>query len=152
SDLQDDQKDAFLSYKLTCEQLINASDEDVLEVFIRINSYAVPVSAAELRNARYNNEFTDLVKATVRELAPVWALGVISPRERVRMVDQSVVAEIFAFFMEGVREGDEARLNKLYEDLDKREESSFPSQADVISVCLETADLLGGFKGEAIVA
>src|SRR5437870_2807933 len=39
ADLEDEQKDSFLAYKLTCEQLINASDEDVLEIFVRINSY-----------------------------------------------------------------------------------------------------------------
>jgi hypothetical protein len=83
-DLSNDFKDGFLSYKLTCEQLINADDDDVLEVFVRINSYAVPLTEPELRNARFDNDFSDLVKETVANVPSLWRLGVISERERVR--------------------------------------------------------------------
>ena len=48
-DLSNELKDQFLSYKLTCEQLWNADDEDVLEVFVRINSYSIPLTEPELR-------------------------------------------------------------------------------------------------------
>ncbi|MEU7656263.1 DUF262 domain-containing protein [Micromonospora taraxaci] len=152
SDLEDEEKDSFLAYKLTCEQLINASDEDVLEVFIRINSYAVPANAAELRNARYDNAFTDLVKSTVREIGPAWRLGVLSDRERVRMIDQSLVAEVFGFYMDGLREGDEARLNRLYEETKALDVEQLPDAHKVRDVCNAAADLLQDFKGEPIVA
>ncbi len=81
ADLDDDIKDDFLSYKLTCEQLINASDEDVLEVFVRINSYAVPVNEAELRHARFENDFAELVKSLVKS-AGLGARCSIEPRTR----------------------------------------------------------------------
>lgn len=152
SDLLNDEKDAFLAYKLTCEQLINASDEDVLEVFIRINSYAVPVNAAELRNAKFDNAFTALVKDTIRKVTPAWKLGVLTNRDRVRMVDQSVIAEIYGFFVEGVTDGDEARINRLYEQMAKKEEGDLPSQDDAVSVILQTTSLLSEFQSEPIVS
>ena len=152
SDLEGDEKDSFLAYKLTCEQLINASDEDVLEVFLRINSYAVPVNAAELRNARYDNSFTDLVKSTVREIVPVWDLGVLSSRDRVRMVDQSLVAEVYGFFQDGVQDGDENRLNAIYAHNSKPDGRELPPQDAVVGVLLTAADILREFKKEAIVA
>ena len=65
SDLEDDLKQAFLSYLISIEQLINASDDLALEIFSRLNTYSVPLNAAELRNARFNGEF----KFAVRELA-----------------------------------------------------------------------------------
>src|SRR5207247_2544646 len=83
ADLGDEEKDDFLAYKLTCEQLINASDEDVLEVFLRINSYAVPVNGAELRNARFDTDFSSFVKELAHDIPHVWSLGVLSDRERV---------------------------------------------------------------------
>lgn len=152
SDLEDDEKDAFLAYKLTCEQLINATDEDVLEVFVRINSYAVPVNAAELRNARFDTPFTDRVKATIRKLAPVWELGVISNRDRVRMMDQTLIAELYGFAMRGVDEGDENRLNQLFEQTAETPEDALPSQDLIVDLCLQAAELLKTLKGEPIVA
>ncbi|MBV9030287.1 MAG: DUF262 domain-containing protein [Pseudonocardiales bacterium] len=126
ADLEGEEKDAFLAYKLTCEQLINASDEDVLEVFLRINSYAVPVNAAELRNARFDNVFSGLVKSTIKRVMAVWELGVLSNRDRVRMVDQSLVAEIYSFFINGVQDGDENRLAQVYESTARLEEDYLP--------------------------
>lgn len=152
SDLENEQKDAFLAYKLTCEQLINASDDDVLEVFLRINSYAVPVNGAELRNAKYDNPFSSMVKETVRRLGPVWDLGVLGNRDRVRMVDQSVVAEIFGFFQDGVVDGDEGRLNKIYDQFSKCDEEELPDQQQVIEIADYTATILAPFAKEPIVA
>lgn len=152
SDLEGDEKDSFLAYKLTCEQLINASDEDVLEVFLRINSYAVPVNAAELRNARYDNDFTDVVKDTVRRVPRVWELGVLSSRDRVRMVDQSTVAEVYGFFQDGVQDGDEKRLDAIYAHNAKRQEAELPQQEAVLSILDVAADTLDELKREPITA
>lgn len=150
SDLLDDQKDAFLSYRLTCEQLLNASDEDVLEVFLRINSYAIPVSEAELRNARFENDFSDLVKETVRALNPVWRLGVISERDRVRMVDQSIVAEAFAFLDRGVADGSETDITRYYESVKSKKREVLPDPAVVQGLANETAELLRDLPNEPL--
>ncbi|MEU0796175.1 DUF262 domain-containing protein [Amycolatopsis sp. NPDC005961] len=152
SDLEDEEKDGFLSYKLTCEQLINATDEDVLEVFLRINSYAVPVNPSELRNARFDNEFASLVKDTVRRLGAVWSLGVLTNRDRVRMLDQSLVAEVYGFFMEGVTDGDEGRITRLYEHCARLEAHELPDEEVAVKIFLETADFLTDLAREPIAA
>ncbi|MFJ8642274.1 DUF262 domain-containing protein [Streptomyces sp. NPDC093610] len=150
ADLEDDEKDAFLAYKLTCEQLINASDEDVLEVFLRINSYAVPVNGSELRNARFDNYFSSYVKDLAREIPFVWELGVISNRDRVRMNDHSTVAELLGFMMRGVTEGADSDITELYESQIETQESELPRKDEFIQVMETTADLLSDFKNEAI--
>ncbi|GAA1264320.1 hypothetical protein Psi02_76090 [Planotetraspora silvatica] len=153
SDLDDDEKDAFLSYKLTCEQLINASDDDVLEVFLRINSYAIPVNEPELRNARFDNEFSELVKELVPKLRDTWDLGVLSDRERVRMADQSVVAEVIGYFLQGVADGAEADITKLYEYTSHKDfdTNHLPSFEEVVSIFQQATDLLVDLKKEPIV-
>lgn len=149
-DLEDELKDKFLSYKLTCEQLMNADDEDVLEVFVRINSYAVPVSEAELRNARFDNEFSEIVKDAVSRHRDVWALGVISERDRVRMVDQSVMAEAFAFIHRGVADGAELDITKFYTLMSKP--SSLLPEPQTLDDAIEVAvDLVGGLANEPLV-
>lgn len=150
-DLSDDQKDSFLSYKLTCEQLINASDDDVLEVFVRINSYAVPVTEAELRNARFDNDFSDSVKDVVRTATGVWSLGVVSERDRIRMVDQSVIGELFAFLERGVTDGAEGDITKFYLSVRQRDSDDLPSQETLIQLLEQAVEILAPFEGEPLV-
>lgn len=151
ADLDPEQKDAFLAYKLTCEQLINASDEDVLEVFVRINSYAVPVSEAELRNARFDNDFSELVKETVKAVPELWRLGVISERDRVRMVDQSVIAELYAFMDRGVTDGSEADITRFYNGVRTTPRAELPDQDVLVQTIQCAVGLLDGLQGEPIV-
>ncbi|MFG2938475.1 DUF262 domain-containing protein [Streptomyces sp. NPDC048282] len=150
ADLEDEEKDAFLAYKLTCEQLINASDEDVLEVFLRINSYAVPVNGPELRNARFDNDFSSYVKELSHSIPHVWDLGVASNRERVRMVDHSTVAELLGFMIRGVAEGADSDITALYESQKETPLEGLPNRADFLDVMKITAELLKDYKNEAI--
>jgi Protein of unknown function DUF262 len=151
ADLDNEIKDNFLAYKLTCEQLINASDEDVLEVFVRINSYAVPVNEAELRNARFENDFSELVKFLSQRLQYVWELGIISNRDRVRMLDQSFVAEILGFYMFGVTDGGEARITRVYQDVRNRTVDELPDPLPVERILREAVGLVLDLRNEPIV-
>lgn len=150
-DLDNELKDSFLAYKLTCEQLINADDDDVLEVFVRINSYAVPVVESELRNARFNNDFSDLVKQTIRAVPELWHLGVISERDRVRFVDQSLIAELYAFLDRGVIDGSEADITRYYNSVRTATLDELPNPALLIGPIRQAVDLLAGLEKEPIV-
>lgn len=150
NDLEDDLKDAFLAYKLTCEQLINASDEDVLEVFVRINSYAVPVSEPELRNAKYDNAFADIVKEIIAA-SPIWSLGVLTERDRVRMVDQSVVAELLAFLDRGVTDGAETDITRFYNTMKGKSRDELPDAEKLTELLQRAHSCLHPFANEPIV-
>lgn len=150
-DLEDELKDGFLAYKLTFEQLINATDDDVLEVFVRINSYAVPVIEPELRNARFDNDFSDLVKESVKALNSLWHLGVLSERDRVRMVDESVIAELFAFLARGVIDGSEADITRFYNSVKTSSRKELPDPELLYALVGEAVDLLQGLDREPIV-
>ncbi|MFE7032653.1 DUF262 domain-containing protein [Streptomyces sp. NPDC057621] len=117
-------QDKFLAYKITAEQLINASDSDVLEVFARINSYAVPVNAAELRNAKFDTEFSWSVQEKSRKWTDLWDLGILGKRDQVRMIGYSLMAEMYGVLLQGVTDGGEDKINRLYE----RKKTNFPEQ------------------------
>jgi hypothetical protein len=68
--LDTESQEAFLSYPIAVEQLINATDDDVLEVFSRLNSYTQPLRGQELRHAKYQGEF----KWSVHRAARKWAV------------------------------------------------------------------------------
>ncbi|MBI2331371.1 MAG: DUF262 domain-containing protein [Chloroflexi bacterium] len=119
SELGEEGQQNFLSYPISVGQLINASDEVVLEIFARLNSYSVSLNAAEKRHARFQGEFKWAVRNSTRKWAPLWEkYKVLSVRERVRMLDDSLMAELYGIILEGVSDGGQEKITKLYERLD----------------------------------
>ena len=114
-------QEAFLSYPLAVEQLINASDDDVLEVFSRLNSYTLPLNGQEGRHAKFQGEF----KWTVHEYARQWSIlwdqfGVLSTRSRVRMGDDELMAQMFGIMIDGVTDGGQGNINRLYSRMEHK--------------------------------
>ena len=128
STLDDDQKEAFLTYPMAVEQLINASDSDVLEIFSRLNSYTIPLNAQELRHGKYQGDFKWAVHNTAQQWSVLWdTYKVVSVRERLRMADDQLMAEMFSIVINGVTDGGKSNIDKLYVSL----ENEFPQQEAV---------------------
>lgn len=120
SGLEDEFKERFLSYPISVDQLVNASDDDVLEIFARLNSYTVPLNAPELRHAKYQGDFKWAVHEASNRWKFLWDdLHVVSPRDRVRLMSDSLMAEMFGVVLEGVRDGGQAKINALYDRYDR---------------------------------
>jgi hypothetical protein len=120
STLTEAQQETFLSYPIAVEQLVNASDDDVLEVFARLNSYTVTLNAPEKRHARFQGEFKFAVRAASRRWAVLWeGFGALTVRERVRMLDDSITAEMMGVLLDGVTDGGQTKIDALYKKYDK---------------------------------
>lgn len=130
-----DLQEAFLSYPIAVDQLLNASDTDVLEVFARLNSYSVALNPAEKRHAKFQGEFKWQVRNASREWAQLWErFAVLSTRERVRMQDDSMIAEMFGYLLEGVGDGAQSDIDHLYKRYDEEFSSDHPSVHQLESV------------------
>lgn len=128
STLPDNLQDQFLAYPLAVDQLLNASDDEVLEVFARLNSYTVTLNNAEKRHARYQGEFKWAVRKTSKRWNALWdEYNVLSTRDRVRMLDDSLVSEMFGVILEGVKDGGQTNIDKLY----ARYDDNFESEEEV---------------------
>src|SRR6056297_3313165 len=108
TDLDPEDQEKFLSYRIPVVQLLNATDADVLEVFARLNSYSVKVTPAELRHA----EYSEPVKWAIYEATNYWAtlwndFRIVSIRDSVRLKNTSVMAELFIIVCEGFDDGGE---------------------------------------------
>lgn len=119
SDFSDEYQEIFLSYPISVDQLLNASDQDVIEVFTRLNTYTVPLSPPELRHAKYQGEF----KWAVYEAAAKWSrflseFDIVSVRDQVRMEHHSLMAEFFGMFLDGLSAGGEKNIEKIYSQYD----------------------------------
>ncbi len=118
-DLDEDYKEKFLGYTITVEQLLNASDDDVIDIFARLNSYTVSLNNAEKRHAEFQTEFKFAVRKTSQDHR--WFIEkyrVFTTRQRFRMADDQFFAEIFSLLIEGVTDGGASRLRKLYTSQD----------------------------------
>ena len=73
STLDPEAQESFLSYPIAVDQLINASDSDVLEVFARLNSYTLSLTAAELRHAKFQGNFKWAVHAASQHWDRLWS-------------------------------------------------------------------------------
>ena len=119
STLEPELQENFLSYPIAVEHLINASIDDVLEVFSRLNSYTVALNRQELRHAKYQGDFKWAVRDAVRRWPVLWEeLGVVSRRARTRMLDDELVAQMFGALIDGVKDGGQPYTDGLYSRFD----------------------------------
>jgi hypothetical protein len=152
SELDPETQEKFLGYTLSVEQLLNASDNDVIDIFARLNSYIVPLNAAEKRHASFQTEFKFAVRKASHDWRAFWEkYSVFSTKQRFRMADDVLMAEMFQLFLEGVSDGGAPRLERLYRDQDDETftEKVHKATRSKVDECLcfvrdNLADALGG--------
>jgi Protein of unknown function DUF262 len=120
-DLDEDDKQNFLQYKISTEQLINIEDIEITKIFARLNQYGVKLNAAELRNA----EFDGLLRWAVVEQSSKWSPGfksknILTIKQISRMSDDELMAEFFQIHLKGIQGGDAISLRSLYKSYDKK--------------------------------
>jgi hypothetical protein len=119
SDLDPEVQKRFLGYTISVEQLLNASDDDVIDIFARLNSYTVALNAAEKRHAQFQTEFKFAVRKAASDWRGFWEKhGIFTTKQRFRMADDAFTAELFQLFIDGVVDGGAAKLNQLYRNQD----------------------------------
>jgi hypothetical protein len=132
SSLSDDDKQAFLSYKIPAVQLINASNAAVLEVFARLNSYSVKVTPAELRHAEFSEPVKWAIYDTTRKWSTLWNdYSVVPVRESVRLRNTSVVADMFMAVDQGWGDAGEPNITKYYKSRIEKDEEYFVSIREI---------------------
>ena len=116
SDLDDESKSQFLTYKIGTVQLFNISDADVLDIFHRINEYGLSLNSQERRYGKYQGVFRNAVVDASQRWQPLWdKYRVIGLRNRVRMADDELMALMLGVILDGVTDGGQAKTNRLYE-------------------------------------
>jgi hypothetical protein len=105
-------------------------------MFARLNSYNVKLNAAELRHA----EFQGIFKWSVRQTAERWNIlwdqfNVVPLSRRVRMENDSLMAEMFGIFLEGVMDGGQKNITGLYKRYDN--DSKIDDIVEKVNVVLD---------------
>lgn len=126
SDLSDDEKKRFYAYKFAVRSLKTEHDQDVRDMFRRLNKYLTPLNAQELRNATYSGPFIKQVEKLADD--DYWAENkIVSAAQIRRMKDLEFVSNLLI----GVLHGPQAGASKIVDDYYKQYEEyddGFPGQ------------------------
>ena len=119
SDLDEESKQAFLEYYIPVEQLMNVPDAVVFEIFQRLNTYNYNLTRQELRHGKFHGAFRNAVVETTHHWNSLWSnYPVLPTRARIRMTDDELVAQMFGIILEGVTDGGQPKIDRLYERYD----------------------------------
>lgn len=96
-------RNKILQYKIDYNEAIGFSEEEVREVYSRVNKYSLPLNKQELRRADFPGRFlelsTELSLDEYLDEARVFTVG-----QRRRMGDVEFVSEILAGMLEGLQD------------------------------------------------
>ena len=96
------QRGNFLSTALSVGYLIGATDQDVIEIFGRINSVAKTLNPMEKLNAQYSGEFKQFCLNQAVARLPFWrTTNIFSANDIARMQEVQFISDFTTNLMEG---------------------------------------------------
>ncbi len=140
AELSDDQKKGFYGYRFAVKYLNTESDDEVREMFQRLNRFLTPLKPQELRNATFTGPFVKLVL----ELADneFWVENrIVTPAAIRRMIDVEFVSELLIGVLHGPQGGSPAIIDSYYEQYEDYDDE-FPDERRAKRLFAETLDLI----------
>jgi hypothetical protein len=140
ADLPVDEKKAFYGYKFVVRNLNTDKDEEIRDMFRRLNKFLTPLNAQELRNATYMGPFVSFVlKLADNEY---WAENrIVTPAQIRRMGDIEFISELVIGVLHGPQGGSSKIVDEYYgqyEDYD----DEFPNQRKAERTFKETLGVI----------
>ena len=122
SDLPDNVKKDFLKYPISAIMLIDLDDNDVFDIFARLNTYSVKLNSQELLNSQFFGLYKQLVYRLAQEYRTFWCdSGILSEKEISRMEDAKLVSEMLAVIVTNrITSNSYEQSKRLYSQYDDR--------------------------------
>lgn len=147
SELDEDAQRSILQYEFTVDLLQDIPDNEVYEVFARLNTYAITLNAQELRHARHFGDFRTCVYELSQEFMTFWQTsGIFTPKNILRMVEAEYVSDLLISMAEGIKPKERRLLDKYYKDWDEK----FPSRKIFEKRFREVIDTIGGIMEDIL--
>jgi len=133
SDLNDDDRNHFLSYQVEASVILSATRPELLEMFRRINAYTAPLSVAEKRHAVYQGDFKWFIVDLADAHSPLLGeLGIVGPKLLSRMGDSEFISDLIVVLEKGVTTKTSKQIEDLYKQYD-REFSQKPNYTAIVN-------------------
>jgi len=134
----------ILKYEFVVDLLQDMPDNEVYDVFARINTYSEKLKPQELRNAKWFGEFKSAVYSLSTEFVTFFEKSrVFTPKQILRMAEAEFISELLLAMTEGIRAGQKQVIDKCYEKYD----DDFPERKAQTKRFRETIDVIGAILG-----
>lgn len=122
SELPDNVKKDFLKYPISAIMLIDLDDNDVFDIFARLNTYSVKLNNQELLNSQFFGLYKQLVYRLAQEYRTFWCdSGILSEKGISRMEDAKLVSEMLAVIVSNqITSNSYEQSKRLYSQYDDR--------------------------------
>lgn len=128
SQLPDDAQLTVLNYEITTDLLINLSDSEILDIFARLNAYAVVLNTQEKLNADHFGPFKQLADRLAHSNLEYWTVNrILRDSQILRMSDVTLSAELIIAMCEGIQS--KKQLSHFYRSY----ENDFPYDTDSLA-------------------
>lgn len=103
SELPESVHDDFIRYKIDINEIFNPSDEEIRDLYSRVNKYTVQLNKQELRKADFPGDFISLAEK-LSENHFFDSSKIFSVKQRRRMLDVEFIEELLTIILEGVQD------------------------------------------------
>jgi hypothetical protein len=143
SELSPDVQENFLQYEIDTNLVLTSENEQVLEIFARLNTYTVQVNKQELWNAKYFGLFKQTVHSLAYEFNTFWVNSkILSEQKIARMGDVELASELIIAMIDGIQ--DKKVIGNYYESYDNK----FPDRDKIKERFKKCIDTIGEIYGE----
>lgn len=128
----------ILKYEIAADLLINLPDEEILEIFSRLNTYTVVLKNQERLNAKYVGEFKQTSYQLWFEFNKFFIDNwILTPARISRMEDAELTSELLIGILEGIQS------KKSIESFYKKYDEYFPDKEKIIHNYKDIMDTIG---------
>lgn len=140
------QKD-ILKYEFVVDLLQDMPDNEIYDLFARINSYGEKLRPQELRNARYFGEFKTAVYDLAKNFSGFLESNeIFSAKAILRMAEAEFISELLLAMEEGIKEGKKGIIDAAYVEYD----DDFPNRARHEKRFGEVVDTISAIVGDEL--
>jgi len=119
SQLPEDIQGQLLGYEVSVDLLINLPDAEILDIFSRLNSYAVTLNEQEKINADHFGPFKLLADKIGHKYYSYWTeQGILTPKQIMRMLEVNLVADLLIALLEGIKS--KKQIKKFYDQFETK--------------------------------
>lgn len=141
SQLPEEVQAQMLAYEVSVDLLINLPDSEILDIFSRLNSYAVVLNEQERINADHFSSFKSLADKIGHKYYGYWTnQGILSARQIMRMLEVNLVADLLIAILEGIKS--KKQIKKFYDQYELQFDYSSAELEDKFDRVISTISVI----------
>lgn len=141
SQLDEDIQEAVLAYDVSVDLLVNMPNSEVLDIFSRLNSYAVVLNDQEKINANHFGPFKVLADRIGHSYNEYWTTQrILTSKEVLRMQEVSLVADVLIAMVEGIKS--KKQVKKYYDIYENKFDQDVETLEKRFDAVIEKIDAL----------